>query len=495
MKKGMKTLMATVAFAAAMCDVAANVADVRSYGAKGDGETLDTPAIQRAVDAASASGGGTVFVGHGRYVVANLALKDNVSLHIAKDAVLLGSTNKVDYSGRDDWFWAVVSTFDAKNVAIEGEGVIDGRGWASEIRSGARNRWRDVHFYRCRNVRVDGVTMKAPGRWTLYLQECVDCVVRGVTIYGHANFNNDGIDIDAKNVLVENCVIDSDDDAICPKSNNPDFICENVEVRNCVLASNCNFIKFGTASHGGFRNCYIHDCTLRPCAESRFRKWNETGDIPGWRRRRGPLPGVTDKTTGIAAVALEMVDGGVMENIRVSNITFDDGGVQTPVLVRLGRRRVKPGVESVLRNCTIENLRGRSASLIASSITGVPGLRPSGITLRNFDLTLKGGGMASDAAEPVDEAEQSYPENRMFGTMLPAYGFYVRHADGVRFENVRTRLYGELEERPPVVTDDCTDVTFNEACSFASGVSAPAIVTGTPRSLRAEATGDKGTCQ
>ena len=104
--------------------------------------------------------------------------------------------------------------------------------------------------------------------------------------------------------------------------------------------------------------------------------------------------------------------------------------------------------------------------LFASSITGVPGLRPGGITLKNIDLTLKGGGTAADAAAPVEEAEKSYPENRMFGTMLPAYGFYVRHADGIRFENVRTRLYGGREERPGVVTDDCTDVTFDDACSF-----------------------------
>ena len=453
--------VAPVAFSAA-----GTLLDVRDYGAKGDGETLDAPAIQRAIDAASAAGGGTVLVGPGQYVVANLALKDNVTLHLAKDATLLGSTNLVDYAGRKVWFKAVVSTFDANNVALEGEGVIDGRGWVSEKKSGSRDRWRDVIFYRCKDVRVEDVMLKAPGSWTFYLKECVDCVVRGVTIYSHANFNNDGIDIDAKNVLVENCVIDSDDDAICPKSDNPDFICENVEVRNCVIASNCSFIKFGTSSRGGFRNCYVHDCTLRPCAESNFRKWNGTDVISGWRGRPGPLPGVTDAITGISAVALEMVDGGVMENIRVSNITFDEGGVQTPVFIRLGRRRENPGVESYLRNCTIENLRGRSASLFASSITGVPGLRPSGITLRNFDLTLKGGGTAADAAAPVEEAEKRYPENRMFGTMLPAYGFYVRHADGIRFENVRTRLYGGREERPGVVTDDCTDITFDDACSF-----------------------------
>ncbi|MBP5510257.1 MAG: right-handed parallel beta-helix repeat-containing protein, partial [Kiritimatiellae bacterium] len=261
----MNEIMAFIAFA-----VCGAMYDVREYGAVGDGMTIDTPAIQRAVDEASKAGGGTVAIGSGRYVVANLTLKDNVTLRLAKDAVLLGATNEVDYV---DGIMSVVSAFKARNIAIEGEGTIDGRGWAAPLKH--PRRWRDVHFRNCGNVRVEDVTLKDPAFWTFFLQECEDCIVRGVRIFAHANFNNDGIDIEAKRVLVENCVIDSDDDAICPKSYNPDFVCEDVEVRNCVLASNCNFIKFGTTSHGTFRNCYIHHCKLRPCAVSRLRFWDE----------------------------------------------------------------------------------------------------------------------------------------------------------------------------------------------------------------------------
>ncbi|MBQ3748006.1 MAG: right-handed parallel beta-helix repeat-containing protein [Kiritimatiellae bacterium] len=458
----MKILCGTI-FAAA-CAANGTTFDVRDYGAKGDGETFDSPAVQQAVDAAFAAGGGVVAVGPGKYVVANLEIKDGVTLRLAKDAVLLGSTNIVDYVGRKERFKAVVSTFDAQNIAIVGEGTIDGRGWAAPIRDGAKNRWRDVHFYRCRDVRVENVTMKNPAFWTFYLQECENCVVRGVTIFAHANYNNDGIDIDAKNVLVEDCVIDSDDDAICPKSNNPGFVCENIEVRNCVLSSNCNFIKFGTASHGGFRNCHVHDCVLKPCAVSNLRRWNKS-DCE-WYGRVGAIPGVTDAITGLSAIALEMVDGGIMESIRISDITFDEGGVQTPVFVRLGRRKEYSGVKSRLRNCVIENVRGKTASFIASSITGVPGLRVENITLRNLDLTLKAGGTAADVAVEVPEQMDLYPENRMFASMLPAAAFYVRHADGVSFEKVRTRYCGGREERPPVVTDDCSRVVFDGKCSF-----------------------------
>ena len=105
-------------------------------------------------------------------------------------------------------------------------------------------------------------------------------------------------------------------------------------------------------------------------------------------------------------------------------------------------------------------------SHLASSITGVPGLRPQNVTVRNVNLVLKGGGTLRDSSRPVPEAEKKYPENRMFGRhMLPAYGFYVRHADGVRFENVRLSYTGDAEERPPVVTDDATGVTY-EGCEF-----------------------------
>ncbi|MBR0506256.1 MAG: polygalacturonase, partial [Kiritimatiellae bacterium] len=112
-----------------------------------------------------------------------------------------------------------------------------------------------------------------------------------------------------------------------------------------------------------------------------------------------------------------------------------------------------------------------SASIIASSITGVPGLRPQGVTLRNLDLTVKGGGRAAHAAAQVPEVEKCYPENRMFKMPLPAYGFYVRHADGVRFENVKLRWTGGDEEREAVVQDDCTGVTFTK-CDFQPPVKA-----------------------
>lgn len=415
----------------------------------GDGATFATAGLQKAIDAVAASGGGRVVLPPGTYLTGAVFLRDNVALHLEKGATLLGSTNRLDYSGH----LSVVSAIDAKNVAIEGEGVIDGRGWSCPLKDNGGGRWKVAFFHRCANVRVEGVTLKDPGSWTCYFKECDGVVARRVNIFAHANFNNDGFDIDAKNVLIEDCVVDSEDDAICPKSDNPNYIPENIEVRNCRLASNCNFIKFGTASCGGFRNCNIHHCTLVRSSANGKHVWN------------GKVAGVDEDDTGISGIALEVVDGGLMENIHVHDIVMEDG-VQTPVFIRLGRRRTKAS-ESFLRNILIENVTAKkTVSHIASSITGVPGLRPRDIVLRNFDIVVKAGCRRAAARAPVPESEKSYPENRMFrGHPLPAYGFYVRHADNVRFENVKVRYAGGIEERPAVVQDDATGVTFAN-CDF-----------------------------
>ena len=430
----------------------------------------ETALWQAKIDAASAAGGGTVVVGPGDHHVASLFLKDNVTLRLEKGARLVASTNKADYvsglgrkSGYHAGTVAVLGARDAANVAVVGEGEIDGRGWAiaGTERDNETGRWRDLLFYRCRGVRVEDVTLRNAATWTCHFRECVDVVARRVTVRSTQNRNNDGIDIDAKNVLVEDCDIDSDDDAICLKSDSADFVCENVEVRNCRVGSNCNHIKLGTSSRGGFRNVNIHDIELVPCSTNvipRIKNRQGRGnDIPGWNK------------TWIGSrcgIAVECVDGGVLENVRIRDIRMNRC-CQTPIFVRLGRRRTHPkGELSCLRDVVIENVTGESMSLLASSVTGVPGLRPQNVTIRNVKLRLMGGGPASEVTRPVPEAEAKYPENRMFNRqMLPAYGFYVRHADGVRFENVSLSYAGGTEERPAVVTDDSTGVTY-EGCDF-----------------------------
>jgi hypothetical protein len=165
--------------------------------------------------------------------------------------------------------------------------------------------------------------------------------------------------------------------------------------------------------------------------------------------------GITDRITGLEGIAVESVDGGVCEGIRFSDIDMTAGGVQTPIFIRLGKRNLHPsGQKGTLKDVVIERVRGKSASCIASSITGVPGLRVDGVTLRDIELLVKSGGTAEDAAKSVPEVEKRYPQNMMFSAILPAYGLYVRHARGVRLENVEFKLTPGEEKRREVVVDD-----------------------------------------
>ena len=402
---------------------------------------FDVANLQKTIDETSAKGGGTVVVPAGTWETGPIALKSNVTLHLDKGATLLGDPDPAVY--RKAGLGALVHTEKAENVAIEGEGVLDGRG--GMMPSGA-SRPHLVNFRDCRNVRVEGVTLRCGGSWTLNPLRCDGVTIRGVKIWSHVNHCEDGIDISSKNVLIEDCEVDSDDDALVFKTPTPDVEVENVTVRNCRRRSSCNAIKFGTESHGLMRNVKVSGCTISaPSAQGRF----------DWRRAS---QGIDDYLTGLAGIAIECVDGETLENIEVRDIRMT--GMQTPIFVRLGRRNApRQGRQVCLRNILIENVSGRAESRIACSITGVPGLRPQGVTLRNVKLAFPGGGTAEDAAATVPEMEKTYPDAHMFhGLPLPAYGFYIRHADGVRLENVTLETLSP-DARPALVIDDADVVT------------------------------------
>jgi polygalacturonase len=404
--------------------------------------------LQREIDDVAACGGGVVRVATGEHEVRPFALRSNVTLELAEGAVLLASTNIADYAAAlgERCF---VSAEGATNIAIVGRGVIDGRGAVFREIGGLKGESQPqalpvlMRFTRCRDLRLEDFTYRRGAAWGCHLRNCDGVAMRRVKCFNHVNNTNDGIDIESANVTIEDCDIDADDDAIAFKTeSDKSFAVTNVTVRNCRLASCCNAIKFGTGSYADFRDITIENCSLVRAKDNHRFNWWKT------------IPGVTNRICGIAALALEVVDGGRMDNIVVRNIEMD--GYQTPIFVRLGRRRdPSSGGETYLRNVLIENFHGIADSRIASSITGVPGLRPRGITLRNVSLVVPGGGTDEDAAAQVPEKERAYPESFMFDKMpLPAYGFYVRHADGVVFENVDVKT-ASPDERKPFVFDDC----------------------------------------
>lgn len=419
---------------------------LKKYEIKNDGKTLTTEALQNAIDECTVNGGGTVSLPAGTYLTGTLILRKGVTLNLEKNAVILGSENIADYpdKGRRK---ALIFAENTTDIGITGEGEINGSGAAFNQGNDAPNRPTLVLFFDCRNVNVKGIKMTNSAFWTFRFVRCDGVDIKGVSVEGHANWNNDGFDIESRNVTITNCIFDTDDDAICFKSEDPNYVVENVTVTNCKASSNCNFIKFGTASAGGFRNIQVSNCTLSKCSKSLLRDWPKR------------VPGVTNEITGIAGIALEVVDGGFMENITISDITMTD--VQTPIFIRLGKRKISDN--SYLKDILIKNITAESVSYIASSITGVPGLRVDNVEIRDIDFKLKAGGTVADTEVEVPEAENKYPENRMFGIMLPAYGFYIRHADNILFDNINLSYVGGREERHAVFADDVTNLIINKS--------------------------------
>lgn len=417
--------------------------NIAAFGAKPDGATDNTTIIQKAIDHCAEAGGGTVYFPAGTYMAGSIFLKDHVTLELHQSAILKGIDSQEAYPGPYMTEKGFIRIDGVSDVSIVGEGTIDGSGDSAAFQKGNNGHGRPFAVF-CRgskNVVIKDIHIRNSAFWTLRLFENDGVRIDGVSIYSHSNWNNDGIDIDSKNVTISNCRIDCDDDAICFKSDGK-TLCENVAVTNCNLASNCNLIKFGTASIGGFKNIAVSNCVLHTASESKLRKWNTIID------------GVSEPITGISGIALEVVDGGMMDQVTITNITMT--GVQTPVFMRLGSRRNPTGS---LKNVIISNVLATTQSRIPSCISGVPGFYIENVVIRDMIVNCMGGASPEDAARNVPENEKGYPENRMFGNTLPAYGMYLRHAKNVTLDNIQFNLMNP-DPRPAILFDDVQEATL-----------------------------------
>lgn len=425
---------------------------ITKTGAKEGSGRDNARAIQKAIDKVSKAGGGTVTVPAGDFVTGPIELKSGVELHLEMGARLLGladidaydKAHWVNANGKKSPHSALIYANFQENIAITGQGTIDGQGGDPAFNVGKADpggRPMIILFRNCRNVVVKDVRLENSAHWVQYYTDCEGVRISGLKVYSHCNYNNDGIDIESRDVVVTNCIFDCEDDAICLKGAG-DYLCENVSVSNCVAASNCNAIKLGTGSSTGYRNITISNITVRHASEDNFRHWSTK------------ITGVTAPITVISGIAVEVVDGGICENVNISNISMRD--VQTPIFIRLARRG-EDCSGSRLRGVTISGVTAVSESMMSSSITGVPGLYAEDIYLSDIDITAPGGGTADMASIEVPEAEDTYPENRKLGHILPASGLYFRHANNVYLSNVRFH-FREPDARPLIITDDCTNV-------------------------------------
>ena len=430
------------------------VFDVRDYGAAGDGTTSDTAAIQKAIENCSVTGG-TVLFSPGTYVSGTLFMKSGVTLELMSGATLLGSPHLADYPVAEPNIRSYTDRYvcrsliygeDLENIGIVGAGTIDGNGHGPEFQEkGYTQRTRPyiIRFIGCRRITVNGVLLTRSPMWMQHYLACENIRMSGIRVFNHGNRNNDSVDIDGcRDVVISGCLFDSDDDGITLKSTLP-RPCENVTITNCVVGSHCNAIKMGTESHGGFRNVTISDCVIRPSVNR---------DI------------VFGKPDGLAGIALEIVDGGIMEYVAISNISIESVG--TPLFIRLGDRGrlYTEGVErpapGMLRYVTISNITARGTSLCSSSISGIPGHPVKNVSLSRMTLICSGGGKEADAIREVPEVVDRYPESTMFGESLPSYGLYVRHVDGLSVSDLRMSLESG-DERPAFVCDDVSGLDIN----------------------------------
>ena len=415
------------------------VLSASDHGIVGDGTTNNTAAIQMAIDACSADGGGTLRFPAGKYLTGTIQLKDNVKLHLDDGAVLLGSTNAADYRNLDPFIdgvgaelgYALVASVGAKHVGIEGAGAIDGQGTALKAAQGNyKIRPFLIRWVRCNDVAVHDVQLRNSGAWTMHFCQTKNATVENVNIRSLGLPNNDGIDIDScENVRIKNCDVDSGDDAICLKATSA-LACRDITVSGCKLKTRCNAIKFGTESLGDFEHVNISDCHIRD--------------------------------TRMSGIAINSVDGAHLQDVNISDITMD--GVTVPISMRLGGRLKTfragdtPKQPGVIRNVTIKNVHATAARQIGIMINGIPGHQVENVALENIKIELSGGGTAADAQVQLAEKESAYPEYNMFGRVMPAYGLYVRHVRGISFKNVQMTVTNP-DARPEKVFVDVEDVT------------------------------------
>jgi len=445
-------------------DLGARVYNIRSYGAKGDRTTVDTSALQAAIDACTADGGGTVLVPAGTFVIGTVELKSNVTLHIAAGGTLLGSGDGKQYHAVDaiplhgdttlvDGNWALLFAVKARNITIEGPGTIDGQGaqFHSPVRgtpppSGLGGNRRPYHIlvYQSENIAIRGIQLLDCAYHSVRIIESQRIYLDGIYIHNRVNGNNDGFHfISVQHAAVSNCTIKSGDDACAMFGS-----CQYITVTNSYFSTRWSVFRFG-GGHAG--NIAISNCVL-----------HEVYGCP---------------------MKFQGDPGSQFENISFSDLILDD--VTGPISISIGRSRrsfdnaalaeVLPPV--VVRNISFNNIQGnvttnppRQLSESTLRVGDRPGEGHSAIVLNSIDdsvlenisfnnvhLTFGGGGTAEEGARR--DMPHVFGEYFVLGP-IPAYGLYARNARGLTLQNVRFQV-STPDLRPAVIFDHVEDAVFN----------------------------------
>jgi polygalacturonase len=409
-------------------DVPVREFNIEDYGARGDGATVCTTAIQRACDFAALHRG-TVLIPRGEFVSGTVFLRSGITIHLSAGSVLIASCQRNDFgeyehlatpSHADDettyFAYSLLYGIDIASITIMGSGVIDGGGVS-------RGGPKPIALKRCSGINIKGITIRDSPNYSLSLIGCIDAKVESVTI---RNGFVDGITADScRFVLIRDCHIETANDAICLKASlalGYPQVTENISVVRCVLSTSRSAFKIGSESSGDFKNILVTQCEMLSSS-------SVLADRPE------------------AGIMVQAIDGGCVENIFVSRISMTH--VRIPIFLRLGNRgrglaNPRPGT---VRNIQIRQISAVGAD-VGAFISGIPGADINDVRIERFDVLLVGGISADAVVRDVPEEETAYPRPPVFG-ILPAYGLFCRHIHGLCVQNVRLKLE-QNDGRPPI---------------------------------------------
>jgi polygalacturonase len=460
--------------------------NVKDFGATGDGKTLDTDPINKAINDASAAGGGTVYFPAGTYASFSIHLKSHIRLFIDQGATILaaqsvagkpgydepepnkwGDTLKYQDFGHSHFHNSLIWGENLEDISIMGPGTIYGKGLTRNTprRLGEGN--KAIALKLCRNVILRDFSILYGGHFGMLLTGIDNMTIDNIK----EDTNRDGMDIDCcRNVIVSNCSVNSPwDDGICLKSSFALGILratENVTITNCQVSG----FDRGTFANGTFMR---NESKIVPDRQG------PTGRIKLGTETTGGFKGVTISNCSFQycrGLALESVDGAALEDVTISNITMRDV-VNSPIFLRLGARMRGPaGADtSKLRRIMISDVNVYNAdSHFSSMIVGIPGHDVEDVKLNNIRIyyrQIDSPQVKIQKAPP--ELIRDYPEPQRFG-VIPAYGFFIRHAKNIELNNVEISYLGG-ETRPAVVLQDVKNISFNNfKAQTATGV--PVIV-------------------
>jgi polygalacturonase len=460
---------------------AGGILSVRSLGATGDGNTLDSPAINKAIEAAASAGGGTVYFPAGVYLSYSIRLKSNIALYLDQGATILaadtplagfpaGSSKGYDEAepntawdayqdyGHNHWHNSLIWGEDIHDFAILGPGLIWGKGLSRGLGSdtgrlpaaegpGVGN--KSIALKNCRNVTMRDFSILKGGHFGILATGVDNLTVDNLKI----DTDRDGMDIDCcRNVRVSNCSVNSPwDDGICPKSSfalGHARSTENMTITNCYVTAKYQLgtmldgtlkewpleaklhrmgrIKCGTESNGGFKNITISNCVFEGCK----------------------------------GFALESVDGALLEDIAITNITMRKI-TSSPIFLRLGSRMRGPtGVPvGTLRRVLISNVVSySSSSQLPIIVSGIPGSLIEDVKISDVYVHQVGGADANMAKTIPQEFESKYPDPEMFGP-LPAHGLFARHVTNLEVSNLQMAVANE-DARAAVWLNDVRGTEF-----------------------------------